>query len=94
MDAREHVDRHGQYALARNWQALGADFTPEALEEATKLGLRPPRGTTQYRLIGEQQDGEDYTFDVEYSGGEETKTIRSTWRKQGEDWKIVRANYV
>ena len=91
MNARETLDRHGGYALARNWDALGADFTPDALQEAAAQGIRPPRGASKYEVVGESQEGDDYVFDVKYSSDTESSTIRSRWRKLGEDWKIVKA---
>ena len=90
MNARETADRHGQYVVAGDMRAAGADFTPEAMQEFMNLGVRPPRGTDRYEVVNERQDGDNYIFDIKYSNEQESQTIRSTWGRVGDDWKIVK----
>lgn len=94
MDARETADRHGGYVVAGNMQAVGADFTPEALQEFMGYRKGPPRGTNAFEVVGERQDGDQHIYEIKYSNGEESLTVRSYWDKVGDDWKIVKAEPV
>jgi hypothetical protein len=94
MNARETAERHGGYVLAGNMAAVGGDFTPEAMQAFMQLGIRPPRGTNKYEIVGESQDGDQTVYDIKYSNDAESLTIRSTWGKVGEEWKIVKAEKV
>lgn len=89
MNARETADRHAGYVTAGNPQAAGADFTPEALQEFMQLGVRPPRGANKYEIANESDEGDRYSCDITYSNDQESQTLRSTWSKVGDDWKIV-----
>ena len=60
MSGREAAERHGQYVINRNWQALGADIGPGALEEFQKSGKSPPRGTTKAEIVNESQEDHEY----------------------------------
>ena len=92
MNARETAERHGRYAIERNWGALGGDFAPGALEEFQKHGKMPPRGTSKAEILSESQDGDDYVCEICYTNDSgEALTVRSRWAKQGEDWKIKEA---
>ena len=92
MDARETVERHGGYVVAGNMAAVGGDFTPEAMQAFTQLGIRPPRGTNKYEIVGESKDGDKPVYDIKYSNDQESLTVRSTWDKVGDEWKIVKAD--
>ena len=89
MNARETAERHGRYAIERNWGALGGDFAPGALEEFQKHGKMPPRGTNKAEILSESQEGDDYVYDIRYTNDAgESLTVRSRWGKLGEEWKI------
>lgn len=94
MNARETADRHGGYVVGGNMQAVMADFTPEAMQEFGKLGVRPPRATNTYEVVNEHQEGDNHIYDIKYSNDQENLTIRSTWAKVGDEWKIVKAEPV
>ncbi len=91
MDVRETANRHGGNVVAGNMAAVGADFTPEALQAFMALGIRPPRGTNTFEVLGERPDGDRTVFDIKYSNGADSVVIRSTWARVGDDWKIVKA---
>lgn len=91
MNARDTAQRHGQDVVSGNMQRAMADFTPEALQAFGALGIRPPRGANKAEIVNERQDGDQHIFDITYSNDQESTTIRSTWAKQGEDWKLVKA---
>ena len=92
MSGREAAERHGQYVINRNWQALGGDFAPGALEEFQKHGKTPPRGTTKAEIVNESQEGDDYVCEVCYTNDAgESLTVRSRWGKMGDEWKIKEA---
>jgi hypothetical protein len=91
MNARETAERHGASVASGNMQAAMADFTPDALQAFAALGVRPPRGTNAYELLSERQDGDHYVYDIKYSNGQDSTTIRSTWSKLGDEWKLVKA---
>jgi hypothetical protein len=94
MNARETAERHGAYVAAGNMQGAMADFTPEALQAFAAAGIRPPRGTNAAEVVSERQEGENYVFDIAYSNGQDSTTIRSTWEKQGDAWKLIKAEGV
>ena len=92
MDARETAERHGAYVTSGNMQAVMADFKPEALQEFMALGKMPPRRSNTYEVLSERQEGDTYIYDIKYTNpDQETLTVRSTWAKMGDDWKIVKA---
>jgi len=94
MTVREIAERHGQDVAAGNMRGALADFTPEALQAFSALGIMPPRGTNSAEVLSERQDGANYIYDVSYSNGADATTIRSTWAQQGDTWKIVKAEGV
>jgi hypothetical protein len=92
MDARETAERHGGFVLAGDFRSVGADFAPGAMDEFMKHGKAPPRPTTKFELVGESQDGDTYIYEIKYSNDAgESQTVRSTWGKVGDEWKIVSA---
>ena len=91
MDARQTAERHGQDVVAGNRQGAMGDFTPEGMQTMMQAGIRPPQPATSAEIINEQQDGERHIFDIKYSSNDASATIRSTWEKIGEEWKIVKA---
>jgi hypothetical protein len=94
VNARETADRHAGYVAAGNPRAAGADFTPEALQAFIAQGKNPPRGTNKYEILSERQEGENAIFDIKYSSDQDTLTVRSTWAKIGDDWKIIKTEPV
>ena len=89
MDARETVKRHGDYVIAGNMRAAGADFTPEALQKFQAAGVFPPRGANQYEVVNERQEGDRHIYEIRYTKDQESVTLRSTWGQMGDEWKIV-----
>jgi hypothetical protein len=92
MNARETAERHGRYVMERNWQGVGADFAPGAMDEFQKHGKMPPRGTSKAEFVKESQEGDDYVYDICYTNDTgESLTVRSRWSKIGDEWKIKEA---
>jgi hypothetical protein len=92
MNGREAAERHGQNYVARNFDAVGADFAPGALEAFQQHGKRPPRGTSKAEIVNESQEGDDYVCEVCYTNDAgESLTIRSRWGKLGDEWKVKEA---
>lgn len=89
MDAKETAHRHGQDVASGNQAGAMGDFTPEALQELMKLGVRPPQGTNAYAMVNERQEGDHHIYDLKYTNGTDNLTLRSKWGKVGDAWKIV-----
>jgi hypothetical protein len=95
MDARETAERHGGFVVAGNMQSVMADFaSPEALQAFAAQGKTPPRPTTAYEIVNQSGSDTNPVFDIKYSNDHESLTVRSTWGKQGDEWKIVSADAV
>ena len=92
MNVRETAEQHGSNVAEGNMQAAMADFTPEALEAFRASGLRPPRG--RYELLSERREDDRYVFEIRYGDNREALTVRSTWARVGDAWKIVAAEPV
>ncbi len=91
MEARETAIRHGNDVVAGNMAGVMGDFDPAALAAFGALGIRPPRGVNKAEVVSERQDGDQHIFEIRYSNDAESQTIRSYWAKQGDAWKIVKA---
>jgi len=94
MSARETAERHGQDVATGNMRGAAADFTPEALKEFTTVivpaGDGPPEGTNQASVFSQRPEGDQEIFEIEYSNGRESRTLRSTWSQVGDAWKITK----
>jgi hypothetical protein len=96
MTAEEAAHRHAKAAVAGNLTQLMADLTPDALaglmaQGGAGGGFQQPAG---YELKLHAQEGDDYVFDIIYTGPAGNITLRDRLRKIGDEWKIVEANIV
>jgi hypothetical protein len=95
MNARETAERHGGFVVAGDMRSVGADFaSQEAMQDFMSHGKMPPRPTTKAEVVSERQDGDTYVYEITYSNGQDSLTVRSQWAKMGDEWKIVKAEPV
>jgi hypothetical protein len=70
------------------------DLTPESM---AKLIAAAGGGTSirvdSYEVLGHEQEGNDFLYDVKYSGPE-SFTVRARWSQVGRDWKVVDADII
>lgn len=90
MNAQEFMQGHADKACSGRIPEIMADLTPEALGQLGPLlagGPNPPKANT---VVPVRQDGDDYIFDVTYTGdGGASASMRETVRQVDGTWKIV-----
>jgi len=91
MTAEEFMRGHAEKACSGRIAEIMGDLTPEALAQVGALmagGPNPPKGNT---VVPVRQDGDDYIFDVTYTGdGGASASMRETVRQIDGTWKIVK----
>jgi len=90
----EMVHRHAKAIVSMDIAQIMNDLEPNAM---VKLQQQAGGGTAiqinGYELIGGEQDGADWLYDVRYVGPQ-SFTVRARWSRVGPDWKIVDADIV
>ncbi|MEX0749768.1 MAG: hypothetical protein WD359_03085 [Dehalococcoidia bacterium] len=90
MTAEEFMREHAAKACSGRIPEIMADLTPAAMGQLGPLmagGPNPPKENT---VVPVSQNGDDYIFDVTYSGdGGATASMRETVRQIDGTWKIV-----
>jgi hypothetical protein len=88
------VRRHGEAIVSMDIARIMNDLMPEAM---MKLQQSAGGGTalqiSGYEVLGHTADGEDYLYDVKYTGPE-WFTVRARWSRVGPEWKIVDADII
>ena len=91
MTAEEFIRSHADNACNGKIAEVLADLTPEAMGQVGSLmagGPNPPKANTVKPV---SQNGDDYVFDVTYTGdGGAQASLRDTVRQIDGVWKIVK----
>lgn len=90
MTAEEFMREHANKACTGRIAEIMGDLTPAALGQVGALmagGPNPPKANT---VVPVSQNGDDYVFDVTYTGdGDAKASMRETVRQIDGTWKIV-----
>jgi len=91
MTAEEFMRSHADKASSGRIAEILGDLTPEAMSQVMPLmadGPNPPTGNT---VVPRGRDGDDYVFDVTYTGDSDKVTSMREWVRQVDGaWRIVR----
>ena len=88
------VHRHGKAIVSMDIGQIMNDLMPDAmmkLQAAAGGGMALQ--INGYELLGHSRDGDDYLYDVKYSGPQ-SFTVRARWSRLGPEWKIIDAGII
>jgi len=88
------VHRHGKAIVTMDIPRIMDDLTPESMAKLiTAAGGGTAIQVDSYEVLGREQDGDDYLYDVKYVGPQ-SFTVRARWSQSGGGWKIVDADII
>jgi len=90
MDAKEFMQLHADNAVAGKIGEVMKDLTPEALAQAGPLMAGGPNPPEANSVVPRGQEGEDFIFDVTYTGGGKSASMREWIRNVDGTFKIVK----
>lgn len=90
MDAKEFMQTHADNAVAGKMAEVMKDLTPESLAQAGPLWAGGPNPVEANSVVSRGQDGDDHVFDVTYTGGDKSVSMREWVRNVGGTFKIVK----
>ncbi len=91
MTAEEFMRDHADKASSGRVPEIITDLTPEALAQVGPLMAGGPNPPKAYEVQPVRQSGEDYVFDVTYTGdGDARVSMRETVRQIDGVWKIIK----
>ncbi len=90
-ELRAAVTDQAEARVRMDIQGYARYLTPEAIDtlRASFPGV-PPR-VSRWEIDGQDARGQDFAVDVRYLSRDDSFVVRSRWRKQAGDWKIVHA---
>ncbi len=88
MDALEFMQLHADNAVAQKMPEVMKDLTPEALQQVMPLMAGAPSPMTGNSVVAKGQDGDDFVFDVTYTGDGGSVSMREWVRDFEGTWKI------
>ena len=89
MTAEEFMKAHAEKACSGRIAEIMADLTPEALGQVGALMAGGPNPPKENSVVPVSQNGDDYIFDVTYTGDGKAASMRETVRQIDGTWKIV-----
>jgi hypothetical protein len=89
MTAEEFMQEHANKACSGRIAEIMGDLTPEAMGQVGALMAGGPNPPQENSVVPVSQNGDDYVFDVTYTGGGAKASMRETVRKIDGTWKIV-----
>lgn len=89
MTAEEFMKAHAEKACSGRIAEIMGDLTPEALGQVGALMAGGPNPPQQNTVVPVSQNGDDYIFDVTYTGDGKSASMRETVRQIDGTWKIV-----
>lgn len=90
LTAVEFMQKHADGAVAGKIGEIMADLTPAAMQSMMPMMGSLPNPATGNSVVPVSQSGDDYIFDVTYTGdGGKAGTMRETVRQIDGVWKIV-----
>lgn len=90
MDAKEFMQAHADNAVAGKIAEVLKDLTPEALAQAGPLMAGGPNPAEANSVVPRGQEGADYIFDVTYTGGGKSVSMREWIRNIDGTFKVVK----
>lgn len=90
MDAKEFMQLHADNAVAGKMAEVMKDLTPEALAQVGPLMAGGPNPLEANSVVPRGQEGEDFIFDVTYTGGDKSVSMREWIRNVAGTYKIVK----
>jgi hypothetical protein len=90
MDAREFMQLHADNAVAQKMGEVMKDLTPESLAQVGPLMAGGPNPPESNSVVPRGQEGDDFIFDVTYTGGGKSATMREWVRNVEGTFKIVK----
>ncbi len=90
MDSKELMQTHADNAVAGKMAEVMKDLTPESLAQAGPLWAGGPNPLEANNVVSRGQDGDDYVFDVTYTGGGKSVSMREWIRNVDGTFKIVK----
>ncbi len=92
MRVEDAVRRNCEALLQQNVAQLMYDMTPQAAMKMMQVQAESPGGGTPalygFDISGMTQEGDDYLFDVLFSG-EQDFSVKARWRAIGDEWKLA-----
>jgi hypothetical protein len=90
-DIDRFVDAHAKAIVSMDIAKIMDDLMPEAMMKLqAQAGGGAALQINSYELLGHTRDGEDYWYDVRYTGPE-SFTVHARWSQIGGAWKVVDA---
>ncbi len=95
MPIEDAVHRHAKAIVTMDIGQIMNDLMPEAMMklQASAAGGGTALQISGYEVLGHNQEGADYLYDVKYIGPT-SFTVRARWSKVGAEWKIVDADII
>ena len=91
MDAREFMQLHADNATAGKIPEVMKDLTPDALQQVMPLMAGGPNPIKSNSVVSRGQEGDDFIFDVTYSGEDGKSVSMREWVRQIDGtWKIAK----
>ena len=90
MNAEEFMRAHADNATAGKIPEVMKDLTPDALAQVGALMAGGPNPIESNSVVSVKQDGDDHVFDVTYSGGGKSVSMREWVRQIDGTWKIAK----
>jgi hypothetical protein len=90
MDAKEFMQLHADNAVAGKMGEVMKDLTPEALAQVGALMAGGPNPLEGNSVVPRGQEGGDHIFDVTYTGGGKSVSMREWIRNVDGTCKIVK----
>jgi hypothetical protein len=90
-EAEAFMRGHAEKASSGRIPEIIGDLTPDAMAQLPALMACGPNPPTGYNVAPVSQNGEEYVFDVTYTGDGDAKvTMRETVRQIDGTWKIAK----
>jgi hypothetical protein len=90
MNAEEFLRAHADNATSGKIAEVMKDLTPESLAQVGSLMAAGPNPIESSKVEPRGQEGDDFIFDVTYSGQGKSTTMREWIRQIDGTWKIAR----
>ena len=90
MDAKEFMQLHANNAVAGKMAEVMKDLTPESMQQAVALMAGGPNPLEGNSVVSRGQDGDDQVFDVTYTGGDKSVSMREWVRNVDGTFKIIK----
>ena len=90
MDALEFMQLHADNAVAQKMPEVMKDLTPEALAQVMPLMAGAPNPLKGNSVVANGKEGDDFIFDVTYTGEGPSANWREWIRDVDGTWKIMK----